>query len=80
MAVAGAVAVARERGLRWMGWHCLAPNAGSLNVALRSGFSIVAEYDAFGACLTVENGSDLDAAQWMGLASIPKPAPPSFRC
>jgi RimJ/RimL family protein N-acetyltransferase len=69
LAVAGAVAAAQERGLRRMGWHCLASNAGSLSVALRSGFSIVAEYDAYAACLTAENRGDLDAAQWMGLAS-----------
>lgn len=69
LAVAGAVAAAQERGLRRMGWHCLASNAGSLNVALRSGFSVVAEYDAYAACLPAENRDDLDTAEWMGLAA-----------
>lgn len=69
LAVAGAIVAAQERGLRRMGWHCLASNAGSLNVALRSGFSVVAEYDAYAACLTAENRDDLDTAEWMGLAS-----------
>jgi RimJ/RimL family protein N-acetyltransferase len=69
LAVAGAVAVARGRGLRRMGWHCLASNTGSLNVALKSGFSVVAEYDAFAACLTAENRDDHDAARWMELAA-----------
>lgn len=70
LAVSGAVAVAQQRGLRRMGWHCLTSNAGSLSAALSSGFSIVAEYDAFGARLAAENRDDLDAAQWLDLASF----------
>jgi RimJ/RimL family protein N-acetyltransferase len=69
LAVASAVDVARTAGLRRMGWHCLASNAGSLNTALRSGFAIVAEYVAYGACLPAENRDDLDTAQWLDLAA-----------
>lgn len=69
LAVAGAIAAAQERGLRRMGWHCLASNAGSLSTALSSGFSIVGEYVAYGACLTAENRDDLDLGQWLELAS-----------
>lgn len=69
LAVAGAIAEAQRRGLRQMGWHCLASNAGSLNLALRSGFTIVAEYEAFGAYLDAENLDDLDTPQWLELAA-----------
>jgi len=68
-AVAGAIAVARQRGLRRMGWHCLTSNAGSLQVALRSGFSIVDSYVAYGARLGAENRDDLDASTWLSLAT-----------
>ncbi len=69
LAVAGAIAVAQRRGLKRMGWHCLASNAGSLYVAQRSGFAIVAEYEAFGAYLDAENLNDLETSQWLDLAA-----------
>lgn len=69
LAVSGAIAMTKERGLRRMGWHCLKSNIGSLGVALRSGFSVAADYVAYGACLTAENRGDLDGAEWMRLAT-----------
>lgn len=68
LAVAGAIAEAQRLGLKRMGWHCLASNAGSLHVALSSGFAIVAEYEAFGAYLDAENLDDLKTSQWLDLA------------
>jgi len=67
-AVAGAIAAAQQRGLQRMGWHCLASNAGSLRVALSSGFSIVGRYAAYGARLSAENRDDLDQTTWLALA------------
>lgn len=68
LAVAAVIEMARSRGLRRMGWHCLASNKGSQAVAMKSGFAVAAEYEAYGACLTAENSGDLDVAQWIGEA------------
>jgi GNAT superfamily N-acetyltransferase len=59
---------AEAKGIREVGWHCLATNIGSAKVAIANGFSGPERYPAYGARLPAENAGDLSPAQWVSTA------------
>ncbi len=57
--VAAALDECRRKGYRQIGWHCLRSNAGSIGVALKTGFVKARDYYAYSSVLPAENASDL---------------------
>jgi RimJ/RimL family protein N-acetyltransferase len=55
-------------GVREIGWHCVATNAGSRRIAEECGFTMAGTYDSFTPYPPIENETDLSAAQWIEYA------------
>ncbi|MBJ3783972.1 GNAT family N-acetyltransferase [Devosia sediminis] len=60
--------LAAAAGIRSVGWHCHASNAGSIAVARRAGFEPAATYVAWSASLPAENAGDLQPDRCRSLA------------
>jgi RimJ/RimL family protein N-acetyltransferase len=57
--VAAALDDCLRKGYRHIGWHCLSSNAGSIGVALKTGFVKVRDYFAYSSVPPAENVGDL---------------------
>jgi RimJ/RimL family protein N-acetyltransferase len=63
LVVSAALADCLRKGYRQVGWHCLTSNAGSIGVALKTGFEKVKDYYAYSSVLPAENAGDLTPAE-----------------
>ncbi|RPJ43971.1 MAG: GNAT family N-acetyltransferase, partial [Chloroflexi bacterium] len=64
LVVSAAVDACLARGYREIGWQCLSSNAGSIAVALRTGFVKERDYQAFSSWLPAESSGDLTRAEY----------------
>ena len=62
--VAATVAACLGQGICDIGWHCVATNIGSRNLAKKVGFTPCAEYFAYTPYPPIENEHDLTPVQW----------------
>jgi RimJ/RimL family protein N-acetyltransferase len=64
LVVSATIEACLERGFREIGWQCLSSNAGSIAVALRTGFVKERDYLAFSNWLPAENPGDLPHTEY----------------
>jgi RimJ/RimL family protein N-acetyltransferase len=64
LTVAATVEHCLRRGLTEIGWHCLANNVGSCQVAEKVGFARAHDYYVLTSGFPAENATDLSAGEW----------------
>jgi RimJ/RimL family protein N-acetyltransferase len=64
LVVAATIETCLARGFREIGWQCLSSNAGSIGVAMRTGFVKERDYLAFSNWMPAESAGDLTCAEY----------------